>query len=94
MIPLVCKVRVRRRDGSRLRIWIPLFVLWPFILVLFVALELMVLMACVVLLFIWPRTAVTIALALPAALYLLFQLSGTSLELGRPGHSEVLVSMS
>jgi hypothetical protein len=93
MIPLTCKVRIHGEDGKRLRIWIPLFALWPFILVLFVVLELMVLMACVVLLFIWPRTAVSIALALPAALYLIFQLKGLKLEFAGPGQEEVLVSM-
>jgi hypothetical protein len=94
MIPLVCHIHVHRRDGRCRRIWIPLILLWPFIIALFAVAELFVILACVVLLFIWPRDAVKLALALPAALYLLFQIAGMSLEFAGPGQRKVLVQLS
>ena len=94
MIPLVCTIRVKRPGGRRFRIWIPLFLLWPFIIVLFVVVELLVILACAVLLFIWPREAVKIALALPAALYVLLQATGLQVEIAEPGQGDVLVELS
>jgi hypothetical protein len=46
------------------------------------------------LLFIRPRDAVKVALAPPAALYLLFQAGGSSVEFAEPGRYEVLVELS
>jgi hypothetical protein len=94
MIPLVCNISVHRRDGRRCRIWIPLILLWPFIIALFVVAELFVILACVVLLLIRPRHALELALALPAFLYLLLATAGTSLEFAGPGHRKVLVQLS
>jgi hypothetical protein len=94
LIPLGCTVRIRRQDERLRRFWIPLFLLWPLIVVLFVVLEIPVILACTVLLFIWPRAAVKIALALPATLCLLCQAAGLSIEFTGPGQPEVLVKLS
>jgi hypothetical protein len=68
--------------------------LWPIIIVLFAVLEMLVILACTVLLFIWPRNAVKIALALPATLFLLCQAAGLSMEFAGPGQPDVLVELS
>jgi hypothetical protein len=94
VIPLVCTIRVQRPDGRLRRFWIPLFLLWPFILVLFVAAEILVILACTVLLFIWPRDAVKIALALPALLYLLMQTGGFQVEIAETNHPRVVIELS
>jgi hypothetical protein len=94
MIPLICTIRIERPGGRRFRIWIPLFLLWPLIIALFAVVELLVILACVVLLFIWPREAVKLALALPAAVYVLFQATGLQVEIAEPGQGEVLVQLS
>lgn len=94
MIPLICSIHVRRRNGRRHRIWIPLILLWPFIIALFAVAELFVILASVILLFISPRDAVKLAMALPAALYVLFHAAGLSLEFAGSGQSKVLVQLS
>jgi hypothetical protein len=94
MIPLVCTVRIDRRDGRRHRIWIPLFLLWPFIIVLIAIAEMFVMVGCAVLLFKRPREAVKIALALPTIVYLLFQAVGLRVDVAELGHQEVRVELS
>jgi hypothetical protein len=94
MIPLFLKLRVIRTDGRRIRLWIPIFLLWPLVLVLFVIAELLVILACAVLLFIWPRDAVKIALALPALLYLLMKIGGFQIEIAEPDHPQILIEVT
>ena len=94
MIPRTCTISIHRRDGRRHRIWIPLLLLWPFIFALFAVLEILVIVACTVLLFVRPRDTVKIACALPATLYLLSQAAGTSVEFAGRGRAGVLVQLS
>ena len=94
MIPRTCTISIHRRDGRRHRIWIPLLLLWPFIFALFAVLEILVIVACTVLLFVRPRDTVKIACALPATLYLLSQAAGMSMEFAGRGHAGVLVQLS
>jgi len=94
MIPLICTIRFNGRGARRNRVWIPLFLLWPFIIALFAVVELFVVLGCAVLLFIRTRAAFTIAAALPAALYVLLQASGLSMEITGPGQPEVQVELS
>jgi len=93
VIPMVCDLRIHRRDGRHHHLWIPLFLLWPFIVVLFTVAQLLVMIACVVLLLIWPRDVVRIALVLPSILYLLSQTTGLKMEIAGPGQSDVLVEL-
>ena len=38
MVPSIVSVRVRSDDGFKLRLWLPVFILWPFALILFLVL--------------------------------------------------------
>ena len=94
MIPLVCRVRVDRLDGRRHRIWIPLFLLWPLVIVSFAIAEMFVIAGCAALLFRQPREAAKIALALPTIVYLLFQAAGLRAGVATSCLREVVVELS
>jgi predicted membrane protein len=94
MIPLDCHMCIRRTNGRLHRIWIPLLLVYPLVIAVLALVELLVLIACIVLLFVWPREAVKIALAIPACLYLLLQASGLRMEFAGPGQPDVLVEVS
>jgi len=94
MIPLVGTVRLQRPGRRSFRIWIPVFLLWPFIIAAFLVLELLVIVAGAVLLFIWPRDALKIILMLPAVLYMLMQTAGLKVEIAEPGQTEFLIELT
>jgi hypothetical protein len=48
MIPLIAVVRIEPRHGRRIRLWLPLFLVWLLLVVLGLVLSPLILLACLI----------------------------------------------
>ncbi len=49
MIPLLLRIRIRKKNHKGVNLWLPLFLIWPIILPLFASLAPLILLAALLL---------------------------------------------
>lgn len=79
MLPMSLRLRIRNPEGKGFRLWLPLFLIWPFTLILALAFAPLVLLISLIL---WPfGKGKQLLIAAPLILYLLCHLRGVMVDI-------------
>jgi hypothetical protein len=89
MLPLTISLRIKNPEGRGFRLWLPLFLIWPLVLILVLAFTPLVLLISLIL---WPfgkgRAPLMFA---PVILYVLCNLRGMRVDIS--GEEQVYVNI-
>jgi len=89
MLPLTINLRIKNPDGKGFRFWLPLFLIWPFVLILVLAFAPPVLLLSLIL---WPSgRGKKLLMAAPLTLYLFCHLRGIMVDIS--GEEEVYINI-
>ena len=92
MAPSIVSVRIRSERGFKLRLWLPVFILWPFALILFLIIAPFLAIAEAVL--VYRGTRIHLFGMLAALFLFLCSLYGTSVKVNNAGKgNEVMVKI-